>query len=336
MRAVGFGNLSIYYQNALNSDRLKTDLARLTNELASGKKEDIKKAASGDLTQITSINSTLSSLSSHELVGKEAAQFAQATQLALESIQNATTSTFPALLAAGNNGVEPQLTSAAKDAASKFASIVSALNSQSAGRALFAGQNVTGSALADFETMLADLQTAASGQVTATGIETALNAWFDTVGGGFETTGYVGSTSDLEPFRVGPELETDVALRADNQQFRDLMKGYAMATLVANGALENDPAQRATLLSSAGARMIAANDRLTESRADLGVSENVIDTELVRNRAEAASLEVLRSNIVAADPFETATNIKTTEIQLQSLYTLTARLSSLSLVQYLR
>lgn len=336
MRGVGFGNLAIYYQNTLNSERMKTDLARLTNELASGKKADVKAAVSGDLTQLTSIKTTLSSLASHETVGKEAAQFAQATQLALDTVQKATTTTFPSLLAAGSTGVEPQLTIAAKDAASKFATIVSALNTQNAGRALFAGDNVTGSALADPETLIADLVTATAAATDATSIEAAINTWFDTVGGGFETTGYVGSTTDLEAFRVGPELQADVALRADNQTFRDLMKGYAMAAMIAEGALPGNASKRAQLLTAAGERLVAANDSLTNTRSALGVSENVIETELTRNKAEASALEILQSQLISADPYRTATDIKTAEIQLQSLYTLTARLSSLSLVQYLK
>lgn len=336
MSGVGFGNLAIYYQNALNSERMKTDLARLTNELASGRKSDVKAAVSGDLTQLTGIKSTLASLASHQTVAKEAAQFAQATQLALDTVQKSTTTTFSGLLAAGSTGVEPQLTAAAKDAASKFATVVGALNTQNAGRALFAGNNVNGSALAPPATLISDLVTATAAATDAAGIEAAINTWFDTVGGGFETTGYVGSTTDLEAFRIGPELEADVALRADTQTFRDLMKGYAMAAMVAEGALQGNPSERAALLTAAGERLIAANDSLTSERAQLGVSEKVIETELTRNQAEASALEILQSQLVSADPYKTATDIKTAEIQLQSLYALTARLSSLSLVQYLR
>ena len=42
------------------------------------------------------------------------------------------------------------------------------------------------------------------------------------------------------------------------------------------------------------------------------------------------------TEIVAADPFDAATGLQAAEAQLEALYTLTARLSRLSLTEYLR
>ena len=55
-----------------------------------------------------------------------------------------------------------------------------------------------------------------------------------------------------------------------------------------------------------------------------------------RNGAETSALEIARTDILAIDPYRTATELQSTETRLETLYTLTARLSRLSLSEYLR
>jgi flagellar hook-associated protein 3 FlgL len=43
-----------------------------------------------------------------------------------------------------------------------------------------------------------------------------------------------------------------------------------------------------------------------------------------------------RSDIVSVDPFEVATELQNLQVQLETIYTITARLSGLSLTKYLR
>ena len=54
-----------------------------------------------------------------------------------------------------------------------------------------------------------------------------------------------------------------------------------------------------------------------------------------RNEAEETSLEFARNSLLAADPFETATELENVQFYLQSLYTVTARNSQLNLVNFL-
>mgnify|MGYP006193710875 CR=1 FL=1 len=55
-----------------------------------------------------------------------------------------------------------------------------------------------------------------------------------------------------------------------------------------------------------------------------------------RNSAEITALELARAKIVSVDPFEAATKVKEAQTQLEMIYAVTARLSSLSLMEYLR
>jgi flagellar hook-associated protein 3 FlgL len=47
-------------------------------------------------------------------------------------------------------------------------------------------------------------------------------------------------------------------------------------------------------------------------------------------------LEIARADLVAIDPFEAATRMEAAQTQLETLYSVTARLSRLSLVDFLR
>ena len=214
--------------------------------------------------------------------------------------------------------------------------VVSALNSHVADRTLLGGAATGGPALASSETMLADLSTAIAGLTTAADIETAVDDWFDLAGGGFETVGYLGSTTTLAPFRVGQHEAVDMSLTAADAEIRDFLKGYAMASLIDLGALATEPGEQAILLTRAGEKLFNANATLAEVRGRIGSAEAEIDTALARNASATSALELARNEIVAADPYQTAVDLEAAQLQLESLFTITARLSRLTLTEFIR
>ena len=114
------------------------------------------------------------------------------------------------------------------------------------------------------------------------------------------------------------------------------MKAYALAALVADGVLAGQYEDRADLLESSATRMLAGDKVLAELRAGIGTLEARVDTALARNGAETVTLEIARSSLVEIDPYDAATELQAFETQLETLYTITARLSRLSLADYLR
>ena len=71
-------------------------------------------------------------------------------------------------------------------------------------------------------------------------------------------------------------------------------------------------------------------------RGEVGVLENRLETARTRNSVETDTLAMARAEMVGADPFETATRLQMVQTQLDTFYTLTARLSQLNLTGYLR
>ncbi len=336
MHATSIGDLSMAFLTRLNNTRLKVDLQKVSQELASGRTTDLSKATGGDLGSFASIETALKTLSAYDVAAREAGQFVDTLQRSFETVQSQTSDLAPALLLASSAREATLVQSAAVDAKARFETVVSVLNTRLADRAILAGTATSDIALADVETMLADLQTAIAGAATADDVEAAVAAWFDDPGGGFETLGYLGATNDMAPFRIGPDEEAAVGLRADDDNLRDLFKGYAMAALVADDALLGNHDERVALIGKAATQLMAGDKALAEMRAGIGTIEARIDAALAQNGAETAALELARAEIVQVDPYEAATRLQSVETQLETLYTITARLSRLNLAEYLR
>lgn len=336
MSQSSIGDLASVYRGQLTNSRIQSNLQRLAQELTTGQTSDIGAVTGGDLGNYAGIETAISSLGAYKISTDEASLFVETVQRSLQQVQDNTTELGPSLLVASTTEDATLMQSTVADARERFASVVSVLNTRIADRSLMAGTEVGSPALADSEVMLAALQTAIAAETDAAGVSAVVDAWFDDVGGGFETSGYLGGTSDLASFRIGPNEEVSLSLRADHQSIRDVLKGYAIAALVADGALSGQAADRATLVSDAGTRLMASDYGLVQLRSSVGSVEARIETASTRNGAETSALEIARAKIIEVDPYKTATDLQSAEAQLEMLYTITARLSRLNLAEYLR
>lgn len=335
MVQMSIGDLSSTFWNQVHNRRVKSTLQDLSTQLATGKTTDLHAATGGDFRNLTSIESTLSSLNAYKISTSETSIFAETMQRSLTSIQETVSEVGAALLIAGSSDSPSIIQTTTTDARSRFEMVVSVLNTQIGNRGLFSGTGTSGIALISSEEILDELKTAIASETTAIGVDSVVSAWFDDVGGGFETTAYLGSDDDLAPFRIGPNENAEIKLRADSQGMRDVLKSFALASLVSEGALFGDSSERNELTRISADQFLNNETTLTEFRAQVGTVEAQIETAQARNSAETSALEIARSDIVAIDPYESATDLQNTQTQLEMLYTMTARLSRLSLVNYI-
>jgi flagellar hook-associated protein 3 FlgL len=116
---------------------------------------------------------------------------------------------------------------------------------------------------------------------------------------------------------------------------RDTLKGLALAAMLDRGTLGGNAAQRAELAKTAGAVLLEAADARGALAARIGTAQERTANAATRNMAEATALQIARIGMVSADPYEAATALTEAESQLDTLYAVTARLSRLSLANYL-
>ena len=219
----------------------------------------------------------------------------------------------------------------------EFADTVGFLNTQVAGQSLFAGTATDSPALAPADAILADLDALAAGAATAADAIAAIDAYFaKTPPGAFYTNGYVGSVDDLTPVEVGEGQRIDYGMRADQDELVAVLRGQAMAAVVAGGAFAGSGADQLAMVAEAGDRMIAAKEGILDLRSHVGSLQEAVERAKAERVSERDTLELARTKIVATDPLEAASAYQTLQLQLESIYTITSRLANLRFSNFLR
>lgn len=336
MPILSIGDLASTFQIRRQSTGLKSDLTRLGRELATGVRSDLGAQVSGDFGPISAIERSLSAMAAYRTSNAEAAGLMDATQLALEAVQQLGRDLTPGVLTAASSRDPAMIHATGQDARQKFSASVAALNTRAADRTLLAGAATDRPALAPAETIMAALVAAVSGETTAAGVTAAVDAWFDAPGGGFETVAYLGAASDMGPMAIAEGESVAVPARADDPALRVVLKSQALAALIAEGVLDADKDQQAELIGTASERMLAADGDITNLRADIGAIEARIEDARARNAAEASAYELARAGLIGADPYDTATELEAVYSRIEMLYTVTARIAGLKFTDYMR
>lgn len=335
MNVNSIGDLAKNLQLRRDTGRIKNDLVRLTNELSSGVDSNLVARFKGNFQPLAGVErglqrteSFLVAISEHELViGSQ--------QTALSIFRNLG-EISSALVRVQESGDPTLVTSAGYDALSRFTSALANLNTQVGGRSIFSGVATDSAAVADVDTVLAAIEAeiALAGAVTADDVALVVSDWF-APGGGYDTIGYVGGA----PATAGPQLsDGEVApspKTADDDAIRAFLSGLAMSSLLARNVLPGDTIEQGKLARLSGLALVEATDDIVDLQAEIGASEGQLKRAQAEVLAEAESLQLTRTKLIEIDPYETAVELQSAETQLQTLYSITARLSRLSLTRYL-
>lgn len=335
MNSLSLGDLAHSFLLRRQSVALNSDLTRLSQELASGRTSDTSVHLGGRFAALADFERELVLLGSHAQTAGDVRTQAGVMQTALETVNARAGDLAGTLALASAAGFSGGLESVTSQAKSQLESIIGALNTTVAGRAVFSGVAVDTAPLASANTLLTDLRTAISGATTAADILSAADDFFDLPGGGFETAIYQGDTVNLSPVDLGSGESVALSLRADDPALRDVMKQVALAALVNDPALSLSDANENALLTSLHDGLWSAKDDVTQLQANLGFAEERIEVASVRIGAERSTVELARNALLEVDPYRTATELEAVQSQLEMLYTITARSSRLSLVNFL-
>lgn len=320
------------------SNRLKTTLATLTQEVASGQVADLGQRLDGNTRALGEIESRIGLVGQFQQNGSEAAIRLTAVQNIFQGTR-ATTSALGVALASdpfssgglsiGVRGVE---------VANAFDAVVRQFNSTNSNRFVLSGDASDQQPLASAAQMLDDLDAVTAGMTTAQDVATAVAAWFDAPegGGGYLDRAYFGSQGPAQRIAVGDGVGVTMDTTGASAAVRDLLKGLATAAMADRGAMVGNPAEQRSLLVQGGQRMVTADTALLGEMGRVGLAQQVVERAAVTNGASLSTLERARGDIRSADPFQTAAALTEVESQLESLYAVTARLSKLKLVDYLR
>ena len=316
---------------------IKAQLSALSHEVTTGRRHDLAASQKGDMGPVAFITSrltTLDALSSNAaLVGTEL----ESVQAAFASVQSLVGDKGTSLIADARVGNAATMGLHARQAASDMASVVAAFNVSAGGRYHLAGAATDTAPLSPAEDIMAMTRAIAAAQPTAGDAIAAIDAWFDAPagGGGFLDMAFHGAPAPAGGVAVGPGTKVGNPADASADGVRQTLKGLAIAAFAAEPGPAADAGAAALLIGAAGERLLAGARGLTELQASVGVAQATVEQAATRNDAEATGLRIMHNKLASADPYEAATALTDAESRLEKLYALTARLSRLSLMDYL-
>ena len=253
-------------------------------------------------------------------------------QRSLDQIRDSVGSIPEDMRSALGRGDERALESQRISARSSLDSVIAALNIQQGRRFLFSGDAVDRAAVGGSEDVIAGVRAALSGAATAADANAALDAYFG-AGGGFETTIYKGGGGQASGVEIAPGDDVRVELRADDDAFRNLIRGLAIGAIADETGLSG--AERRMFLEDAARDMANGVEDVAFLTAENGLKEQRLENARARMVAEEAVFSNSYFEMAGADQYEAATRAQSLEAQLQTTYTLTARLSNLNFVNFI-
>lgn len=337
MNFISIGDMARNFKMRHQSGAMKQQLDRLTQELTTGRKADWAAEMRGDYSTVARIEGSLAVLGSYKTAATEAQLMAQTMQGALQTINDMVGDAGPSLLSFSTMATPDALDAKSADARQKFLSTVNALNVNTGGRYVMAGAATDTPPLISGTAMLAAIKTAVASELTASDVASAVSAWFDAPpgGGGFLDVAYQGSPDKLGEIPVSERDSANLGISAADPEIRAALKGLALAALAAEGVMGQSHQERSHLVRLAGEQVMASGSGIVGVQAKLGIQEEAIAQSQSRNASEQAMLSIAKSELAQADPYETATAIEAVRAQIETLYTITSRLSRLNLVNFL-
>ena len=151
---------------------------------------------------------------------------------------------------------------------------------------------------------------------------------------GFEATMYQGSTA-VGAHRVSDSQSITLDVTAIDPAVKDVIEGMILGSLVSRGTLAANVPEQAALTKASAEALLTADSGFTALRAALGNDQARLDQASAAVGAEIMGLNVARNELIGVNPFETASKLEATKLQIEMLYTVTARVSRLSLADYI-
>jgi flagellar hook-associated protein 3 FlgL len=334
MSLISIGDLAqSFILRRYNAD-LKADITRLSQEVTTGLRSDLAKHMSGDLGALTGIDSALARLGGYSRAASDLAFATSAMQTSLSAVQDLTSDLVPSLLAVTSTGNTGSMTTVSREASQAFSTVVGLYNTRLGDRALFAGDETATTPLIPADQILQQMVTLTSTAATVQDAEAALDTWLASPTG-FLATVYQGG-DPIAGVPVAPGQSVGLSVTAADPAMRETLKGLGMAALLQQGLFAGDPSLQAALIRRSGEVLAAGQNSRALLAGELGTTESQIEDARSRNTAEEGALQIARLSLVSADPYDAAAKLQEAQGQLETLYTLTARLSRLSLVDFLR
>jgi flagellar hook-associated protein 3 FlgL len=332
IQRIGTGDMALTTLLSRQSSTLRAELNTRMAEISTGRHGDMGAAVGGDFSALAAIDHSLARLAGYKANTTEAGLFTDAMQSTLEVVSSSATELATTAVRSVALEATSGLGALTLEADRIFSTTVAALNTRFSERALFSGVNADVSPLPDAETILTALQAATATAVTVSDVMTAIDDWF--MGATGYQAAYAGGAPRADvPIAPGETASLDVT--ALDPALRETLRDMAGIALLGRGLLAGQTAARAQLAKQAGEGLMTSGEARAQLMARVGTTQAQISAATTRNGAEQSALEIAQAGIVSADPYDAATRLEDLQTRIEALYLITARVSRLSLADYI-
>ena len=333
MPSVSLGEMAQHFMLRRQTTAASKELMALSADLAKGTASDVHRHLGGALLRLSSIEASLARNAAFATSIDRGLTHAAATQTALERLHQAAGRNANDLLTAAQSGQAGSLSTAAIRARAALEDALMALNTRVEGISLFAGTATDAMALPDASGLLVTVSSAIAPATAPSDVDAALEAWL-AAPSGFAAQVFGGNTDTRQiAIANGQSLRLDIT--AADPALHQTVKGLILGALLNDPALTSDLSSQQAIAKLAGDALLRGADDRVALAARVGIVEEGLNTVRSRLSGESSVLQQARSDLVAIDGYETATRLQDTESRLDLIYTLTARLTRLSLAGYL-
>lgn len=305
---------------------MKARATTVAQESVTGQHADLTKHLGGRIGDAMTSHKALADIADQRGLLSLRAGRLELAQQSLGGIQERISGLEVRMLSALSMGDRPGQDLVARDAEAALKDTFNALNSRHGDRFLFAGDQTATQPLNNPDQLLADILQIANTATSAADFELQLDQYFQSPTGGWLTSIYAGTTTSSDPDAV---TATDPAII-------EVISGLAVmaiSTTSNNIALFD---QNPEIVAASAERIGTGSTALVNLRADIGISQERIAKSRESLDTEEAILNTVYNNMVGRDQYAAASELKQLEAGLEAAYLLTARLSNLNLLNFLR
>jgi flagellar hook-associated protein 3 FlgL len=350
MKTSFVSNLALQNAMRLTIGRGQNEIQKLNTEIVTGRYADIGLALGAKTSNSVTLNSDVTRLKSILDSNALVTQRLSASQSALDMMSDAAQQMLEAFIAVNGSDDANRLLIAQRDVESALGAYTIAGNTSANGEYLFSGINTNIEPLEDY---------LAAGSAPKAAFDATFLGHFgfaqdDPAAAGITVAQMNNFISNvLEPTFTGAAWNTDWSSASDtNVSSRILknevvdsstnansagMRNFALAAVIGIELL-NSPisaevrtAVNASAISYAGSAVTGIDNQ----RSTLGVSENRITKANTALESQLRIITLHLGDIEGVDPYEASTRMKSLLAQVETSYTLTARIQQMSLTNYL-
>ncbi len=323
---------------------LQTQISKAETEFTTGRLADPAESLGGQYGLAQALETQSANLANIQTTNTIALSTLSASQNALTQIAKDAQTFVNAVITAQNSGDVTTLPAQAK---ALLSSLTSFLNSSAGDAYLFGGTNNTVKPMADYSqgpqaaTAVAfqaafgmSQSSAAVSTISASAMQTFLTGSFASLfQGATWSTNWSQASSTRTSALISPTSVVTTSVTANETAFQALANAYASIADLAIGNLSASARQE--VLSNALSQAALGQRGITGLQATLGISQSQIKNANDQMQTQVSLIDKWTTQLLGVDSYQAASKLSNLTTQLETAYSLTNRISKLSLVNYI-